>query len=256
MTTGEYPPDDMDEFRRQRTRSGGFVAGAREIVDALIEMPGVMQRLAAVQFFTWLGLFCMWLYLGPAVARNAFGAVDPHSVAYQDGIAWNGILGSAYSIVSFVTAFVLVAVSRRAMPHSIHTVCLLCGAAGLLSVGVIHNQYLLLGSMVGVGIAWASILSMPYVLLADSIPAERTGVYMGIFNFFIVLPEILAGVGFDWIMKHIFHNVHVYAVVAGGGFFLIAAILMQVVPIGPELITARADEGELLPATDESILPA
>ena len=255
-TTGEYPPDDLDEFRRLKAKRGGFVAGADEIFSAFFEMPRVMRRLAGAQFFTWMGLFCMWIYLGPAIARNAFGATDAHSAAYQEGIAWNGVLSSVYSVVAFLVAFTLVAVSRRTTPRAIHTFCLLCGAGGLLSVGVIHDKNLLLLSMVGVGIAWASILSMPYVILADAIPAERTGGYMGIFNFFIVLPEIIAGLSFDWIMKHVFSNTPVYAVVTGGGFLLIAAILMQMVPIGPEPITVRADEDELAPLVDESILPA
>ena len=256
FTTSEYPPEDMDEFRRLKARRGGFAAGAREIFDAVGEMPLTMRRLAAVQFCTWLGLFCMWIYLSPAVAHNIFGATDPKSDLYTQGIAWGGVLSSVYSAVAFVAAFGLVAASRRTTPRTIHTLCLLCGAAGLLSVGIIHNQYLLFASMAGVGIAWASILSMPYAILAGSLPPERTGVYMGIFNFFIVLPEIIASLGFGWVMSHLLNNNRILAVMSGGVFLLIAAILMQSVPIGPEPITARADEDELLPAADESVLPA
>jgi maltose/moltooligosaccharide transporter len=108
-----------------------------------------------------------------------------------------------------------------------HSLCLLCGAAGLLSVGVIHNKYLLILSMVGVGIAWASTLAMPYSILAGSLPPEKTGVYMGIFNFFIVLPEILASVCFGWVMNHLLHNNRLAAVIAGGVFMAVAAVLMQ-----------------------------
>ncbi len=256
FTTGEYPPDDLDEFRRLKARRGGVAAGAREILDAVENMPATMRRLAWVQVCTWLGLFCMWLYFIPAVARNVMGATDETSVLYTEGVAWGGLLFAVYSAVAFVAAFGLVAVSRRSSPKVIHTVCLLCGAAGLLSVGLIHNKYLLIASMTGVGIAWASILSMPYAMLAGSLPPERTGVYMGIFNFFIVLPEIAAALGFGWVMNHVLNNDRVLAVVAGGGFLLLAAILMQAVPIGPEPITVRADEGDLETPLTETAQPA
>ena len=120
-----------------------------------------------------------------------------------------------------------------------HSLCLLCGAAGLMSVAVIHNKWLLLFSMVGVGIAWASTLAMPYVILAGSLPAEKTGIYMGIFNFFIVTPEIVASLGFGWVMAHLLGNNRLLAVVAGGVFFVVAAVLMQRVrDVGVERIAA------------------
>ena len=121
-----------------------------------------------------------------------------------------------------------------------HSLCLLCGALGLLSVGVIHNKYLLLFSMIGVGIAWASTLAMPYAILAGSLPAGKTGVYMGIFNFFIVLPEIIASLGFGWVMNHLLHNNRLAAVIAGGVFMALAALLMQrVVDPGAERLRKR-----------------
>jgi maltose/moltooligosaccharide transporter len=120
-----------------------------------------------------------------------------------------------------------------------HTVCLLAGAAGLFSVSVIHDKYLLLLSMVGVGIAWSSILAMPYAILAGSIPADRTGVYMGVFNFFIVLPEIVASLGFGWVMGHLLDNNRLTAVIAGGVFMVIAALLMQRVKDAAEPVVAE-----------------
>lgn len=255
-TTGEHPPEDVDEFRRTKARRGGLVAGAQEILQALGEMPAPMRRLAWVQFFTWMGLFCMSLHLGPAVARGVFGAVDPKSAAYTEGIAWGGILSSTYMAVALFAAFGLVAASHRTTPRVIHTLCLLCGAAGLLSFGLIHDKYLLLLSMTGVGVAWASILSMPYALLAGSLPPGRAGVYLGIFNLFIVLPELVIALGFGWVMRNLLNNNFVLAVVAGGGFMLIAAILMQAVPVGPEPITIRADEDELQAPLAEVPQPA
>ena len=256
FTTKEYPPDDPDEFRRMKAKRSGVAAGAREIFDAVREMPTTMRRLAAVQFCTWLGLFCMWLYFIPAVAHNVFHATDEVSVLYTQGAAWGNDLFAFYSAVAFFAGFAIAVASRRTGPKVIHTLCLLCGAAGLLSVAVIHNKFLLLASMTGVGIAWASILSMPFVLLANALPPERTGVYMGIFNFFVVLPEILAALGFGWVMRNLLGNDRVLAVVVGGGFLLVAAILMQTVPNNVEPITVRADEGVVESDASEVVVPA
>jgi maltose/moltooligosaccharide transporter len=180
-----------------------------------------------VQIATWLGLFCMWLYFPVAVAHNVFGADDPHSALYTEGVAWGGYCFAMYSAVCFVWAFALPPLASALGRKATHSLCLLCGAAGLISVAAIHNKWLLLFSMVGVGIAWASTLAMPYCILAGSLPAGKTGIYMGIFNFFIVTPEIVASLGFGWVMAHLLGNNRVLAVVAGGVFFVVAAGLMQ-----------------------------
>ncbi len=226
-TTKEYPPDDIEAFRRMKSQKRRIGENVREILDAIVKMPTTMRQLAPVQLLTWLGLFCMWLYFGVAIARSVFGATDTSSPAYTAGIEWGGICFGMYSLVCFFFSFVLPLVARKLGRKSTHSLCLLCGAAGLLSVGVIHNQWLLLLSMTGVGIAWASTLAMPYAVLAGSLPPEKTGLYMGIFNFFIVTPEILASLFFGWIMNHWLNNNRILAVVAGGVFMIIAAILMQ-----------------------------
>lgn len=243
FTTREYPPEDMAAFADMKARRRGFVQGAKEIFDAIKEMPMAMRRLAWVQMCTWLGLFCMGLYFIPAVAHNVFGAPDEKSSLYAAGTEWGGLCFSVSSLVTFFAAFGLIAVGRHARPKQIHTVCLLCGAVGLLCVGVIHDKYLLLLPMAGVGIATASILSMPYALLANSLPVARVGVYMGIFNIFIVLPEIVASLGFGWIMNHWLHNNRLYAVVAGGVSMLLAAVLMQFV----EDLPAASDGQDTVP---------
>jgi maltose/moltooligosaccharide transporter len=190
-------------------------------------MPDTMRKLGPVQLFTWLGLFCMWLYFPVAVAHNIFGANDTTSPQYQAGVNWGGNCFAVYSAVCFLFSFALPGMARKLGRKYTHTVCLLCGALGLMSVVVIHNKYVLLLTMVGVGIAWASTLSMPYAVLAASLPPARTGVYMGIFNFFIVTPEILASLFFGWIMIHLLNNNRLYAIIAGGVFMLVAAALMQ-----------------------------
>ena len=221
-TTREYPPEEP----LTHTESRGLFANAREIFSAIGAMPRTMRQLAVMQLCTWLGLFCMWLYFAPAVAHNVFGAVDEKSALYDRGIEWAGICFGMYSAVCFVFSMFLPALASRLGRKLTHGICLLCGAAGLLSVAFIHAPTLLLLSMTGVGIAWASILSMPYAILAGALPPNRIGIYMGIFNFFIVLPEIIASLGFGWFMNHLLHNNRLDAVVAGGAFMILAAALV------------------------------
>jgi maltose/moltooligosaccharide transporter len=226
-TTREYPPEDLEAFRRQTGGGGGLFGGAAEIKDAIAHMPPTMKRLAWVQMCTWAGLFCMWLYFPVAVARNVFGAPDESSPLYRAGVEWGGICFAVYSVVCFAFAPLLPRLARAVGRKHAHSLCLLAGAAGLLSVAVIHDRYGLLLSMVGVGIAWSSILSVPYAILAGALPPGRTGVYMGIFNFFIVIPEIVASLGFGWVMAHVLDNNRLLAVIAGGLLLALAAALMQ-----------------------------
>ncbi|HVO63324.1 MAG TPA: MFS transporter [Terriglobales bacterium] len=227
ISTSEYPPEDLEAFRRSTDESGNLIGNAKSIVRAIAAMPETMRQLAPVQLMSWLGLFCMWLYFPVAVARNVFGAPDQNSPIYTAGVEWAGICFAAYSAVCFGFSFLLPLLARGVGRKTAHSLCLMCGAVGLLSVAVISSKYVLLLTMVGVGIAWASILAMPYAVLAGSLPPEKTGVYMGIFNFFIVIPEILASVFFGWIMNHLLHNNRLAAVVAGGVFLMVAAALMQ-----------------------------
>ncbi len=226
LTTGEKPPADMALFQRQKAASAGIAAAARDIILAVRAMPDTMRQLALVQISTWLGLFCMWLYFPVAVATNVFGAPDASSPLYQQGVEWAGVCFGAYSLVCFGFAFLLPPIARSRGRKGTHAMCLLAGAAGLISVSIVTNPNWLLLSMTGVGIAWASTLSMPYSILAGSIPAGKTGIYMGIFNFFIVIPEIIASLGFGYVMSHWLNNNRMAAVVAGGFFLALAALLV------------------------------
>ena len=249
LSTKEYPPDDLEEFRRMKKEKTGLAANAKEILNAVREMPLTMRQLAPVQLLTWLGLFCMWLYFPVAVARNVFGAPDTTSPVYAEGVEWGGICFAVYSAVCFAFSLLLPTIANKLGRKNAHSLCLLCGALGLLSVSLIHNKYVLLLTMIGVGIAWASTLSMPYAVLAGSLPTGKTGIYMGIFNFFIVIPEILASLFFGWVMNHLLGNNRIAAVVAGGVFMAIAALLMQrvvdrtevaTIPSASKLSTAEA----------------
>ncbi len=227
VTTKEYPPEDMEAFQRMKAEKRGLFTNAAEILHSIAGMPKTMRQLAPVQILTWLGLFCMWLYFPVAVARNVFGAPDTTSSLYSAGVEWGGICFSLYSAVCFAFAFFLPGIARAIGRKHTHSLCLILGGIGLFSVAFIHNKYVLLLTMVGVGIAWASTLAMPYSVLAGSLPKEKIGVYMGIFNFFIVTPEIIASLFFGWVMNHLLHNNRLTAVVAGGFFMVAAALLMQ-----------------------------
>jgi maltose/moltooligosaccharide transporter len=253
VTTKEYPPEDMEEFRRKRKEKHGAASGLAEIFSAIREMPTTMKQLALVQVFTWLGLFCMWLFYVPAVARHIFGATDPKSSAYTAGQEWGNFAMSFYSITCFAVAFALPWLAAKTSRKTVHALALICGSLGLLSLFLISNKYMLIVSMIGVGIAWASILSMPYAILSGVLPAARMGVYMGVFNFFIVIPEIVQALTFGWIIRQAFGEDNprspLYMVVFGGVCLLIAAALVtRVRDVAdrdvPEAAVIEADEYE------------
>ncbi|GAA0737159.1 MFS transporter [Sphingomonas japonica] len=161
------------------------------VVSDLATMPETMRRLALVQFFTWGALIIMWIYTTPVVALQAFGASDPASAAYNEAGNWVGVLFAIYSGVATLGAFLLPKLSQAIGKARTHILGLLCGAAGFVGLYAIHDASLLIAPMIGIGIAWASILTMPYVILADALPQHKLGVYMGIFNFFVVLPQLI-----------------------------------------------------------------
>ncbi|HEX6600506.1 MAG TPA: MFS transporter [Gemmatimonadaceae bacterium] len=233
ITTSEFPPEDLAAFERARNERRGIGALLSDIGQSVRAMPSTMRQLAVVQLLTWLGLFCMWLFFVPATARHVFGATDPQSDLYTQGIEWGGFAFAFYSITCFIVALALPRLADRIGRKTVHAAALVCGAAGLLSVYVIHDRYLLLLSMVGVGIAWASILSMPYAILSTALPAHRMGVYMGIFNFFIVIPEIIASLGFGPMTRALFGagnpNAPLYVVMLGGLCLLAASACMGMV---------------------------
>jgi maltose/moltooligosaccharide transporter len=181
-----------------------------------------------VQFFTWFALFCMWIYFVPAVASKVFGGV-PGSPEYQAGNEWGGLCFSVYNGTAFIFAFFLLWLVRFFNARAIHRVCLWCGGAGLVMVFAVQQQHWLLFSMVLVGIAWASILSMPYAMLANAIPPMKMGFYMGVFNFFIVIPQILAAVGLGSLMRYLLGDDPMNAVLLGGGAMILAGFCVSFV---------------------------
>ena len=184
-----------------------------------------MRVIALVQFFTWPGLFLMWFYYSVAVAYNVFGATSDTDPRFGDGRDFAGLTLAFYNVVTFAFAFLLPGIADRLGRKLTHSLCLLAGAAGLISVAFVTDKYMLYACMTGVGIAWASILSMPYAMLSPVLPRHKIGIYMGIFNFFIVLPEIIASLGFKWIMLNLLDNDRMLAVQVGGYLMIVAALI-------------------------------
>jgi maltose/moltooligosaccharide transporter len=225
FSTKEYPPSDVGFKEKVKESNKGFGGGLSEILHAIANMPSKMKQLALVQFFTWPGLFLMWFYYSTAVARNVFGAVSETDPVYTKGVEFAGLTLSFYNVVAFLFALVIPLMAMKLGRKLTHSVCLLIGAVGMISVGFVTDHLMLYGCMVGVGIAWASILSMPYAMLAGCLPEDKIGLYMGVFNFFIVLPEIIASLFFGWIMSTLLHNNRMLAVQIGGVLMILAAVL-------------------------------
>ena len=230
-TTKEYSPEEMalihaaagEEVVEEESSS------LMNIFSDFAKMPDTMRQLAWVQFFSWFGLFGMWVFATPAIASHIYSLdiTDTHSKGFQDAGDWVGILFGVYNAVSAVYAFFLPAIAKKLGRKKTHSMSLIIGAIGLLSLYVLPDKNWLILSMVGVGVAWASILAMPYAILAGSIPARKMGVYMGIFNFFIVLPQILNALIGGPMVKYLYNDKPIFALMLSGVSFIIAALLVS-----------------------------
>jgi maltose/moltooligosaccharide transporter len=234
LRTPENPPLDMAAFQAHRRATRGLVAGAREIIHAVRVMPTTMRQLFWVQFFTWFGLSCFWGLFTLVVAHHVFGVTNDHSPLFDRATEWAGVCMAAYSVVCFLVAPIMPQVAARMGRPKLHALSMLIGGLGLLTISLIHTPDLLLLPMVAFGIAWASILAMPYAILSVALPPERVGVYMGIFNFFIVLPQTVYALGMSPVIKYVFHDVALPTTVIGGLCFLVAAALAtRIVEVPP-----------------------
>ena len=206
-------------------RKGKTEHGFVVVLTDLFNMPGPMRQLAAVQFFSWFPLFAMWTSTTAAVTSYHFNTTDPTSGGYNEGADWVGLLFSTYNVVAMLFAILIPIMVRRMGLKASHMTNLFCGGLGFVSFVFISDPFFLLISMVGVGMAWASILSLPYALLSTVIPYQKMGLFMGIFNFFIVLPQILAASILGIIVGQFFGGEPVYALVVGGVSMIIAGLL-------------------------------
>jgi len=231
FNTKEYSPEELAKYHGEeetdiKEGKNSFGEIISEITRDIMKMPKTMAQLAIVQFFSWLALFAMWIYTTSAVTQHIYGTVDTTSVAYNQGADWVGIMFATYNGLSAVFAFLFPPFANATSRKTAHMVGLTLGGLGLISIYFMPTPETLLLSMIGVGFAWASILTMPYAILAGCLPANKMGFYMGVFNFFIVLPQIVAATFLGWITSAFFGGQAVYTLMFGGFCMIIAAALV------------------------------
>jgi maltose/moltooligosaccharide transporter len=211
------------------TKNNKSESGFVVILNDLYKMPKTMKQLAIVQFFSWFALFAMWIYTTPSVTHHIYGATDTTSAVYNEGADWVGVLMAVYNGFAALMAFILVWLAKHTSRKTVHLISLIFGGLGLASFYLIKDPNMLLLSELGIGLAWASILAMPYAILTGSLPAEKMGVYMGIFNFFIVIPQITAASILGFCVRNLFNGEAIYALVLGGVSMIVAGIMVMFV---------------------------
>jgi maltose/moltooligosaccharide transporter len=231
LTTKEYSPEELAKFNDEKEHKeamGEKEAKLSDIFSDFAKMPETMRQLSWVQFFSWFGLFGMWVFTTPAIAQHIYGLRidDTKSAEFQSAGDWVGIIFGVYNFVSAIVAFALPYIARQIGRRKTHALSLVLGGIGLISVYFMPNKEALIFSMVLVGFAWASILAMPYAILAGSIHPKKMGVYMGIFNFFIVIPQIVNALIGGPLVKYVYGDHAIYALVMSGVSFIIAAFLV------------------------------
>ncbi len=226
VTTEEKPPKNLKAMQKANEKKS-IGDKLTEILQLIKVMPKTMKQLAVVQFFTWLGIFCLFLYFPPAVAHNIFGAVAENSSLYTEGIEWAGICIAVYNGVCFAFSWILPKLTSRLGKKMTHSLCLMCGGMGLISLFWVEKPSYALLSMVGFGVAWSSTLAIPYSMLSHVIPDKNMGLYMGLFNAFIVIPQIIAALGLGWVMDNFLDSNRLLAVVLGGFFIILAALFIH-----------------------------
>ncbi|MDX1910001.1 MAG: MFS transporter [Saprospiraceae bacterium] len=229
LTTKEYPPQEHARFSGEE--AANEKGGIGLIIKDFKAMPTTMRQLGLVQFFSWFGLFSMWVFMHPAIAHHVYGCVinDTTSQAYNDAGSWTGIIFGVYNGVSAIYALMLPKIAAKLGRKRTHALSLSIGGLGLISVFFAPNPEFLIVSMAAVGVAWASILAMPYAILGGALPAHKMGVYMGIFNLFITIPQVVSGIVNRPIVEHVYGKNAVWAIVTAGVFFLFAAFSVRYV---------------------------
>ncbi|NAZ81910.1 MFS transporter [Kineococcus sp. R8] len=242
LSTPEIPPS-AEELVALRAKKGGLVPAVKEIAEAIVEMPVELRKLALVYFFQWYGLVCYWQFVALTIADTSFPAT---AQGKEEAVAWTGAVNGWYNIVTFSVAFALVAFARRRGAKLVHCVCLLLAAVGLVIFPSITNQYLLLIPVIGLGIAWASIMGVPYIMAVRMIPSTRYGVYMGIINMMIVVPMLIQSLTFGPVYQNLLGDTPGNAIRFAGVFLAIAAVTMLWIKEPP--IVRNVDEVSHMPS--------
>lgn len=229
LKTQEYPPEDFKQFHPEISDNDEPKLGILEIFTKLFTMPKTMAQLAVVQFFTWFALFSMWIYTTTAVTKNIYHTTDASSEIYNEGANWVGVCFAVYNGFAAVFAFFIPWLAKKTGRKIAHMISLMIGGFGLISISFISDPKMLIFSMICVGLAWSSILSMPYAILAGALPPKKMGMFMGMFNYFIVIPQILAASVLGYITTRFFHGEAIYTLVFGGCSMIFAGLLMMAV---------------------------
>ena len=227
LKTKEYPPENLEEFEAEKAKSKGFLTGVKEIFGSIADMPLVMKQLGVVQFFSWFAFFTMWSFATPAITEHIFGATDTSSAAYNNAADSVGNYLGTYGLVSMFAALVLsIFTSKyRINRKLLHLVSLISGGIGFIMIYFISEPWMLHICFALVGIAWASILSMPYAMLSSSVNPKKMGIYMGIFNMFIVIPQIIAALGgVNFLYKLLFGEAVINTMLLAGTLLILAGL--------------------------------
>jgi maltose/moltooligosaccharide transporter len=220
--TREYSPEQMEQFNEGKSNEKREVSFFRDI----FSMPVLMKKLALVQFFTWTALFIMWIFMTSSTTRHVFGTTDTSSELYNQGANWVGICFAVYNGFGAIFSFILPWFASRFGRKMTHVFCLMAGSAGLVSVVFATDPWHMIPGMILLGIAWASLLSMPYAILSASLPSRKMGFYMGVFSFFISIPKIVTAAFLGFVMKEVFGGDPLWSILSAGGLMFIASVLM------------------------------
>ena len=229
LRTPEIPPtpEELAAIQARKNEKGGFGKAIGEIKEAIVEMPGELRKLALVYLFQWYALACYWQFVAASLAKSVWNTADTESAAYDEAVGWTGLVNGWYNIVTFSVAFSLVAFARRRGAKMVHSACLLLAAVGLIVFPHIENKYLVFVPIIGFGIAWASIMGVPYIMAVRMIPSTRYGVYMGIINMMIVIPMLIQSLTFGTIYSSVLGDNPNNAIMFAGVLLAIAAVAMQ-----------------------------
>ncbi|HTH57209.1 MAG TPA: MFS transporter [Cyclobacteriaceae bacterium] len=227
--TPEIPPTD-DELKRLRAEPMNFLTPFKEIASAIGSMPKILWRLSLVYVFQWYAMFCYWQFITHSITRSVWHTTFENSRAYDEAVGWTGLLNGFYNIVTFLTAFALAWLVKRISARNVHMICLIFAAISLMAVSQIENKFLLFAPMIGFGVAWASMMGVPYLIVVNDIPKEKYGVYMGIINVMIVVPMILQTLTFGFVYEKILSSDPTRAIAFAGLFLLVAAFFTSRIP--------------------------
>lgn len=244
-TTPEIPPTE-EELKELQNKPKGLLAPFQEIASAIKDMPATLWQLALVYLFQWYAMFCYWQFISHSIAQTVWKASsETDSKLYEQAVGWTGLVNGFYNIVTFLSAFGLVWLAKKISAKRVHIVCLVMAAISLFIIPSIENKYLLFAPMIGFGVAWASMMGVPYIMIVGSIPKERYGVYMGIVNMMIVVPMILQTLTFGWVYENWLGKNPTYAITFAGGLLLLAALatMRLVVKPSPDEVLTGVSSG-------------